>query len=106
MQIGEVNKMMGKNIKKISEVEAANNTEFAESIDISLTQLMNVIKGNRGFSPKKLIEIHNKTGYSLDYIMMGKTVHIEETIKEDIKKAYEHIKEAEKILNRISLISS
>lgn len=62
--------------KRIDFIRNKNNMtkeQFSKLINISGQHLGRVIRGEKGLSIEKIIDISEKTGYSTDYILKGIT---------------------------------
>lgn len=95
---------IGKRIEKIKNDMGMNTTQFAKYIDTTVQQLSYVLKGERGFSISKLIEIADKTGYPIEYILTGKSVDTNLEIRNRLKKInmqIEKINEEIRDLNKL-----
>lgn len=68
---------IGKRIEFIRNEKSMTKEEFARLINISGQHLGRVISGEKGLSIEKVVEISNKTGYSTDFILKGKTSELE-----------------------------
>lgn len=66
-------KEIGKRIVIIRESMNMSQTKFAELVDISVNFLSQIENGNRGLSGETTARISEKTGFSTDYILLGKT---------------------------------
>lgn len=63
----------GKRIAFIRECMKMSQPKFAELVNISQNFLSQIENGNRGVSGETVARISNATGYSTDYILLGKT---------------------------------
>lgn len=97
----DIKKEIGKRIKYIKDQKGMNIQEFANYINTTKQQVSYVIKGERGFSISKLVEISKITGYPIEFILTGKTIDMDEKIKKQIEDINEQIKQTINSLNNI-----
>lgn len=64
---------IGKRVATIRECMKMSQPKFAELVNISHNFLSQVENGNRGLSGETVARISVMTGYSTDYILLGKT---------------------------------
>ena len=91
-------------LEKIKNDMGMNTSQFAKYIDTTIQQLSYVLKGERGFSISKLIEIAEKTGYPIEYILTGKSIDTNSEIRNRLKKInmqIQKINEEIKDLNKL-----
>lgn len=89
---------VGKRIVIIRDSLNMSQTKFAELVDISVNFLSQIENGNRGLSGDTVARISEKTGYSTDYILLGKTGN--DIISPDARnRIREHLIESLNILN-------
>ncbi|MCL2383577.1 MAG: helix-turn-helix domain-containing protein [Oscillospiraceae bacterium] len=105
MESKETYELIGKNIDYIREQKNMKVPEFATYIKTSKTQLINVIKGERGFSITKLFEIAETTNFSINFILTGNKITTQEEITEKLVLAEEYIKKAADILNSVKAMT-
>lgn len=98
----DIKKEIGKRIDYIKEQKGMTNQEFAEYINTTTQQLSYVIKGERGFSITKLIEISEVTEYPIEFILTGETSNIDNKIKEQIEIINNQMKQITNMLNNIT----
>lgn len=99
-----VKKNIGKNINTIRLQKNMTNPQFAKYIKTTPSQLSNVIKGERGFSITKLLEISEITGYPIEFILTGKKSHVEEDLKHKLSILQKEIKQIHDETNHITSI--
>lgn len=97
----DIKKEIGERIKYIKDQKGMNIQEFAKLIKTTKQQVSYVIRGERGISISKLIEISEITGYPIDFILTGKTIDMDLRIKEEIEAINEQIKQTTNSLNNI-----
>lgn len=68
-----IKEQIGKRIDFIRNKNNMTKEYFSKLINISGQHLGRVIRGEKGLSIEKIIEISEKTGYSTDYILKGIT---------------------------------
>lgn len=61
--------MIGSRIRTIRESMPMTREQFAELINVSVSFLSQIERGNKLMSIEKLMEISSKTGFSTDYIL-------------------------------------
>lgn len=98
----KLRKEIGKRIEEIKELHNMTNKEFAEYINTTTQQLSYVIRGERGFSISKLIEISNKTNCPIEYILTGKKTEVDIELKRKIKELKRKNDEIAKKLDEIN----
>jgi len=98
MESKEILKNIGKNIDNIRIQKNMTAAEFAIYIKAPKTQVLNVIKGERGFSITKLFEISEITNVPINFILTGEKLTIEQEVKkrllsveDDLKKVVDNI---------------
>ncbi len=104
MENRDIKVEIGKRIEKIKNDMGMNTSQFAKYIDTTIQQLSYVLKGERGFSISKLIEIAEKTGYPIEYILTGKSIDTNSEIRNRLKKInmqIQKINEEIKDLNKL-----
>ena len=72
---------IGKRIDFIRIQKKMSKEKLAELIGISGQHLGKVINGESGLSVEKIIKLSIKTGYSTDYILLGKSISFDENTK-------------------------
>ena len=100
MDRSELKKQIGKNIEQIMKNMNMIPSDFAKHINVDITQLRNVIKGERSFSLFKLCEISGITKYSIQYIVTGKEVCFEDEVKEKLRLAGEYLRDVNNRLGK------
>lgn len=89
---------IGKRVAIIRECMKMSQPKFAELVDISHNFLSQVENGNRGLSGETVARISKMTGYSTDYILLGKTGN--NAISPDSRnRIKEHLAESLRILD-------
>ncbi len=68
-----IKEQIGKRIDFIRNKNNMTKEQFSKLINISGQHLGRVIRGEKGLSIEKIIDISEKTGYSTDYILKGIT---------------------------------
>lgn len=63
--------MIGSRIRTIRESMPMTREQFAELINVSVSFLSQIERGNKLMSIEKLMEISSKTGFSTDYVLFG-----------------------------------
>ena len=63
--------MIGSRIRTVRESMPMTREQFAELINVSVSFLSQIERGNKLMSIEKLMEISTKTGFSTDYILFG-----------------------------------
>lgn len=63
--------MIGSRVRTIRESMPMSREQFAELINMSVSFLSQIERGNKLMSIEKLMDISKKTGYSTDYILFG-----------------------------------
>ena len=63
---------MNKRIRESREKLGYTREKFAEKLDVSVSFLAELERGNTGLSVKNLIKVCNILGVSADYILFGK----------------------------------
>ena len=63
--------MIGSRIRSIRESMPMTREQFAELINVSVSFLSQIERGNKLMSIEKLMEISSKTGFSTDYVLFG-----------------------------------
>lgn len=63
--------MIGSRVRTIRESMPMTREKFAELINVSVSFLSQIERGNKLMSIDKLMEISAKTGFSTDYILFG-----------------------------------
>lgn len=71
--IQNIKEQIGKRIDFIRNKNNMTKEQFSKLINISGQHLGRVIRGEKGLSIEKIIDISEKTGYSTDYILKGIT---------------------------------
>ncbi|MNS95769.1 hypothetical protein D3C72_1300400 [compost metagenome] len=104
MESRELYKNIGNNLDLIRREKKMTISEFSQYIHASSTQLVNVIKGERGFSIRKLLEISEITNYPIEFILIGKKTIVEDDIKLKLETANNLIKEANEMLSTVNNI--
>lgn len=99
-----VKKKIGERIEFIKEQKGMTNQEFAEYIKTTTQQLSYVIRGERGFSIAKLIDISEITGYPIEFILTGKKSNIDHEVREKIEQVNIKMQEISELLNDISAL--
>lgn len=94
--------------KRIDFIRTQNNMskeKFAKLINITGQHLGKVINGESGLSIEKIIELSEKTGYTTDFILLGKKDSFDKKIKNsltqaetDIENAYNKLKNIAKLI--------
>lgn len=95
-------KEIGKRLEKIKRAKNMTNAEFANYIGTTQQQLSYVLRGERGFSVSKLLEISNKTNYPIEYILTGKSIDINEELRKKIKELKKKNEEIAKRLDELN----
>lgn len=103
MDNSNLRKEIGSRINEIKKLNNMTNTEFAEYIGTTTQQLSYVIRGERGFSISKLLEISNKTNFPIEYILTGKKTDVNAELKRKIKELK---KKNEEISRKIDELNS
>lgn len=104
MENEKIRKEIGERLKYIRDQKGMNSEEFARYIKTTKQQLSYVLRGQRGFSLAKLIEISEITGYPIEFILTGKKSNIDHNIKKQIEEINKQIKEAINTLNNITAL--
>lgn len=96
---------IGKRIDFIRNQNNMSKEKFAKLINITGQHLGKVITGESGLSIEKIIELSEKTGYTTDFILLGKKDSFDEKIKtsltqaeSDIENAYNKLKNIAKLI--------
>lgn len=63
--------MIGSRIRTVRESMPMTREQFAELINVSVSFLSQIERGNKLMSIEKLMEISRKTGFSTDYVLFG-----------------------------------
>lgn len=79
----ELKAEIGSRVSKIRCSLNLNKKEFARLIGMKEQYLGTVESGKKGLTVEKVVEICDKTGVSADYLLLGISNTIEETIKEN-----------------------
>jgi len=102
-------KQIGKNLDYIRKEKNLSPSKFASLIKASKSQLTYVLRGEKGFSISKLLEISEITGYSIGFIYTGNKFTVQEEMKEYLELAkkqleltQEHLKLVERTITAIS----
>ena len=85
---------IGERINNIRIEKGMSKEEFASFINICGQHLGRVIRGEAGLSVEKIIEVSKKTGYSTDYILLGKKNSLDKVSKDKIELAENQLKTA------------
>ena len=104
MENEKIRKEIGERLKYIRDQKGMNSEEFARYIKTTKQQLSYVLRGQRGFSLAKLIEISEITGYPIEFILTGKKSNIDHNIKKQIEEINKQINEAINTLNNITAL--
>lgn len=96
-----IKKEIGKRIDFIRIEKNISKSDFAKLLNISFQHLSQVINGENGLSIEKVIELSNKTGYSTDFILLGKKSSINSESKDLLKQAKTNIQDLNKKIDRI-----
>lgn len=95
----EVQKIVGENIKYIMDEKGMGIQEFSNYINVKRQHLLKVIKGEAGFSIKKILEISEITKFPLEFILTGKKVTMGNEVKEKLNVAEKHAKAIKDIID-------
>ncbi|MCL2354764.1 MAG: helix-turn-helix domain-containing protein [Oscillospiraceae bacterium] len=101
MESKETYKVIGENIDYIREHKIMTVPRFAEYIKTSKTQLINVLKGERGFSITKLLEISEITNFPISFILTGEKITVNDEVAQKLILAEEYIRKAEELVNSV-----
>lgn len=91
---------IGKRVNYIRNEKHMTKEEFSKLINISGQHLGKVIRGEKGLSIEKIIEISEKTGYSTEFILKGVT-NTKEIYSSKINEIETHIKMINEIIKTI-----
>lgn len=77
---------IGNRIDAIRMEKGLNKEEFAKELGMKGQQLGEIIRGKTGLSVEKLILLSNISGYSIDFILLGKKHQMNENLAVSISK--------------------
>ena len=100
----ELKIQIGKRIDSIRIEKGLTKDKLAKMLGISPQHLGHVIKGNSGLSVEKIAKLSKGTGYTTDYIIMGKESNIDKGIKELFIVTRKYFEEGYKNLETIESI--
>lgn len=96
----DIKEQIGKRVDYIRNEMNITKEEFSKLINISGQHLGKVIRGEKGLSIEKIIEVSEKTGYSTEYILKGVT-NTKEIYSPKINEIKSHIKIINEIIENI-----
>lgn len=97
-------KEIGKRIDFIRMEKGLNKEEFAKKLGMSGQQLGEIIRGKTGLSVEKLIILSEISGYSTDFILIGKRKEMDENITNSIINIKKNLKQINKDFSNIEMI--
>ena len=97
-------KEIGKRIDFIRIEKGLNKEEFAKELGMKGQQLGEIIRGKTGLSVEKLILLSKISGYSTDFILLGKRKELDYAIIKSILSIKENLKQINKDFTNIETI--
>lgn len=96
---------VGKRIDFIRLQKGMSKNEFAKLINISKQHLSRVISNEKGLSVEKVIELSEKTGFSTDFILLGKDADIDINMKKKLNEIEMDFEDLYTKLKEISILT-
>jgi transcriptional regulator with XRE-family HTH domain len=104
MESQKTYKIIGENIEIIRVKTGKSVAEFAKYISVSESQLKSVLRGIRGFSITKLINISEITNVPISFILTGSKISESEEILQKLSEAEEHMEKAKNIIRGAKIL--